>query len=109
VNGDGIPDAIIPDKDSGTIPVMFGTPNGGLTPGGTIPNVQGVVLITTGVFNGDKCVDIAAFSDTLNQTSIFLNNCKGNFTLKSTLAGNGFEGFRDRGKPAPLQGDRRVA
>jgi hypothetical protein len=93
LNGDGIPDAVVPDKDTGVISIFDGAGNGGLSAGRSIPGVQGVVQVITANFNHDKCVDIAAFSDTLNQTFIFLNDCHGNFTLKSTLSGNGFRGF----------------
>ena len=119
LNGDGKPDVIVGNRNSGNISVLLNAGNGSLLPAVdyATPTTGTPESIAIGDFNGDGVPDIAVAISGINATSIaiFINNGNGTFQPYISIP-SGFSSSRDhsyccrrfrRGRQGRSRRDRR--
>ncbi len=91
-NGDGVPDLVVTNSESGTLSIFLGNGDGTFTEMATSPNAPGAGAVAVGDFNGDGNQDLIV--STSNSTvTIFLGKGDGTFSQAGNpipIGGSGF-------------------
>ncbi len=86
LNGDGIPDIVMPDYYDNQLLVNFGVGDGTYQPAVAVPTDSGPVQVVAGDFTGNGIVDLAVADQVAGDIVILLGNGDGTFRPGATIA-----------------------